>query len=1326
LKSFVQQLSPQGEFFKGTPGPRISADPTISRHPALFLRRRDLKYGQAIDGILESLEEKADIPHAFWRFVGVEPEQAQGDGLEESQGSSPWSGLKDVIFTKPWNAEQLDIVKRLRRQSTVLVQGPPGTGKTHTIANLIGYLLANGQSVLVTAHTSKALKILRDKVVPELRPLCVSVLEDEAESKRQLEASVEVIVEHLSSDTTEGLELKAQKIEASRREILGHLSQAWQQLKEARSLEYRELVLLGLSYKPCEAAKMIQAGKGKHDWIPDALPPNTPCPLDFSEVCELYRLSATLTLKDEDEIQQAQAFLTNTDSGLQAFLKSDPFGLLASRVTEARLWASEPIDPQLLESFLEKLDRERVWLKDLQQGEPWRLRAIEAGLGGGSQMSDWKKLLEAIEEVYRTASSTEGGGLFSSFSVLLKKRRLERARMELARLWDELMAHSGLPSSAEILSRGVRLEEAVRPYGRLVRDSIEWFTQKWKPIQNELVVGGFSWEACFEKQPPKLVPFAGFERLCGAIEEARQELQAKCVALKRAQNCFHDLLQKKFQLERKKALFSRLEGVAPKWALMIRERQGIHANQNPPGDPKEAWLYGQLKAALDKRNQVSLDKLQEEIESLQAKLRNANTELAGARAWAARIKNTSLPQRQALVGWLDTVRRIGKGTGKRAPGLRKEAKKKMEECRQAVPVWIMPTSRVIETFNPKKTRFDVVIIDEASQCDLLGLCALFMADRAIIVGDDKQVSPLAIGSDVQSGERLISEHLGGIPNKDLYDGRNSVYNLARQSFGASISLLEHFRCVQDIISFSNMLCYGGKIKPLRDASEVKTVPFVVSYRLEGAFKEDKVNPKEAQAVASLLMAAIEQAEYQDATFGVISLMGDEQALEIDRLLRRYLSPETYRARRILCGNAAQFQGDERTVMFLSMVDAPQEGPLPLKTQDRDTQRFNVAASRACDQMWVVYSLDPKLDLKPGDLRRQLIEHALDPKAVQRASGVIEKRAESEFEKEVAQRLLAKGYNVHPQWEVGAYRIDLVVINKDGKKVAIECDGDRYHPLDMLDEDMARQAILERTGWRFLRIRGSVFYQDPDTTIDGVGEGLQRLGIMPFESLESPIVQESSRYDELKERIVLRAAKIRAEWDRDIDLTAPKPSMPSLKDKESPTMAEPAWQRIKEQKRSNQGLEEAGSRLVHPYTKKEEFIRSSEETPDPQAPSRLRLIKSRAENLAKKQADPLIETLESLYGLDWKCPTCHREGRIFIGRHGPFLSCGDSSCKQTVSLPIGILQKALETLNVQCPTCRAPMRAAFSKNGPFVGCTRYPACKTPMSWKDVRFSLKKQA
>jgi very-short-patch-repair endonuclease len=43
-----------------------------------------------------------------------------------------------------------------------------------------------------------------------------------------------------------------------------------------------------------------------------------------------------------------------------------------------------------------------------------------------------------------------------------------------------------------------------------------------------------------------------------------------------------------------------------------------------------------------------------------------------------------------------------------------------------------------------------------------------------------------------------------------------------------------------------------------------------------------------------------------------------------------------------------------------------------------------------------------------------------------------------------------------------------------KKVAIECDGEKYHALDKLAEEMARQAVLERLGWRFIRIRGSQY------------------------------------------------------------------------------------------------------------------------------------------------------------------------------------------------------------------------------------------------------------
>jgi very-short-patch-repair endonuclease len=211
------------------------------------------------------------------------------------------------------------------------------------------------------------------------------------------------------------------------------------------------------------------------------------------------------------------------------------------------------------------------------------------------------------------------------------------------------------------------------------------------------------------------------------------------------------------------------------------------------------------------------------------------------------------------------------------------------------------------------------------------------------------------------------------------------------------------------------------------------------------------------------------------------------------LLRQRLPVAEFEQRHIVCGNAAHFQGDERDVMFLSMVDVPEDGPLPLRQDDRFKQRYNVAASRARDQMWVVYSLDPRLHLKPGDLRRELVEHAEDPSAKVRALQQAERRVESEFERQVLRHLVQLNYRVRPQWQVGHYRIDLVVEGA-GKRLAIECDGDRWHPPDKLGEDLERQAILERLGWTLVRVRGTEFFRDPNRSLDAVFEMLQRLGI----------------------------------------------------------------------------------------------------------------------------------------------------------------------------------------------------------------------------------------
>ena len=113
-------------------------------------------------------------------------------------------------------------------------------------------------------------------------------------------------------------------------------------------------------------------------------------------------------------------------------------------------------------------------------------------------------------------------------------------------------------------------------------------------------------------------------------------------------------------------------------------------------------------------------------------------------------------------------------------------------------------------------------------------------------------------------------------------------------------------------------------------------------------------------------------------FGPVSLLGKEQAIETQRLMREISPAHQLAAAKFLCGTAAQFQEHERDVVLISMVDSPKDGLDRMRQEDLCRQRFNVAVSRAKDQLWVVHSLDPRRHLRPGDLRRRLIERVESP------------------------------------------------------------------------------------------------------------------------------------------------------------------------------------------------------------------------------------------------------------------------------------------------------------------------------------------------------------
>lgn len=216
----------------------------------------------------------------------------------------------------------------------------------------------------------------------------------------------------------------------------------------------------------------------------------------------------------------------------------------------------------------------------------------------------------------------------------------------------------------------------------------------------------------------------------------------------------------------------------------------------------------------------------------------------------------------------------------------------------------------------------------------------------------------------------------------------------------------------------------------------------------------------------------------------------------------------------------------------------------MRAADHDNfkQRYNVAASRARDQLWVVHSVDPTTDLKAGDLRRLLLEHCLDPNPSARREREQALAAESPFEKEVLRRLVGRGYRVTPQWQVGAFRIDLVVEGRD-QRLAVECDGDRFHPIEKLPEDMARQAILERLGWSFVRLRGSAFFRDPEAAMAPLFRRMEALGITPDDGADSHPRDEAAG---VREALLAEAAALRAVWREAIDAGAELPSAPARK------------------------------------------------------------------------------------------------------------------------------------------------------------------------------------
>jgi very-short-patch-repair endonuclease/nucleoside-triphosphatase THEP1 len=1167
--------------------------PVIYSNPVLYLRKKTLGYSEFISNIIQILEAQPDmqLPDFFRNLMGDYQDVIERPEVEN------WnqSGIdQNVLLTLPANNEQLRILKKLEHYPAVLVQGPPGTGKTHTIANLIGHLLSEGKTVLVTSHTEKALSVLKNKVITELQNLCISLLSSSSQ-RAEMENALNDINDKRSTFDELGSKKKIAQLESLREKLIEDYRSHFQELKQIRSNEYKDLVYDNSTVRPIDAAKFIGSGIGLFDYIPgNSTDDRISMPFSTIDLQKLYESNGLISAEEEtnlikpwpsiDELWDINLFeekvirLSNlekmteksTDTNPKIIEKIELIKSLYSKFEDLGVVAQEldndietiishVLMSETYRSNWNEIFKDTVSLQSSQNefneliatndldipdslANAHGLMVVEQIISAGTEKpvgffsaGTWKEFKKNVKLNSRIPERlAEFKTIHKILQFKLNHLKISnkvKIQIEELEINTSVMGQSftNLANFIEKVQRNLewidskfihakeQMSELTEIIGRLEFNDVKGYISKSKQILNKLILEFdlnrernefykyLSYMQTFQKDNSEM------SQICRAIE------QKNLIHYRDVYSAIKQLLNKHQILISRNNLIKQIKSYAPEWADAITKRVGIHAEIKPPENIQDAWKWMQLNSQIKRLDGMDANSIQAKITMTQKEILRNSRELALEKAWSSKISKITAEQNAAITGWKQTLKSIGKGTGKRVAQLRAHAKRLMAQCQTAIPVWIMPLNQVANNFDPRVNQFDVVIIDEASQADMLALPAMYLGKKIIVVGDDQQVSPDAVGQKMDDMDALIRQYLTNIPNGHLFNEKQSIYDLAANGNFSPIVLREHFRCLPEIIEFSNQLSYSGRIKPLRDSSNVVVTPPLVEYRVIGGERGDKkINKEEALHITSLIQAMIKHPKYKNQTIGVISMLGNEQASYIDQLLQNTLEPEAYKNRKILCGTSPQFQGDERDIIFLSLVDSPNESGGPLRIVDPEgnnnmyRKRYNVAASRAKNQLWVVHSLNPDIDLKPNDLRLNLISHARNFSKTDLVVG----QAESPFEKEILEALIQRGYTVIPQWKVGAYRIDMVV-QSGTNKIAIECDGERYHTEENLVDDMNRQAILERLGWRFIRIRGSKYYADKQSTISQLFTQLEDNDIKPSNSDDESTSKNELILDEIK-------------------------------------------------------------------------------------------------------------------------------------------------------------------------------------------------------------------
>jgi very-short-patch-repair endonuclease/DNA polymerase III delta prime subunit len=718
---------------------------------------------------------------------------------------------------------------------------------------------------------------------------------------------------------------------------------------------------------------------------------------------------------------------------------------------------------------------------------------------------------------------------------------------------------------------GVEAEDEVAPVSLELNAMIDWLDTRGPSIQSQLKGLGVKLDRISDGQALREAHSAVKARLAASkvarldkdhsllLEELRERMQTSTApdlwqildgALEQGDwNGWDETLSEinrlstiQSQSREINALLDRLAEEAPHWAEHLKSSGNLPAKNED--EIKLAWVWRKVETWFRSTEvKENPSELEVELQRLERVQQSLVSQLAAARAWLEVAGRIDGPTQRDLAAYKAVSARLGKGYSKFKSTYQRQLNEALAGCRHVIPAWVMPVERVLTDFVCEaEPIFDVLIIDEASQLPMTRLPILALARKVVVVGDDKQISPSLPGVEIQPSLDALRNRLGTIPNAGAtFFVAASVYDVAMQRFPRKVQLREHFRCLTPIIEFSNSRYYDERLVPLRDRMPTLHWKPLNSILVEDGYRDgDDCNRPEAERIAELISELIRKPEYASRSFGVITLLGRNQSKLLHDLIFEAIGPAKMALHSVRIGDAATFQGDERDVILISTVVSDSGGrAIGAMTQKLHQQMVNVAASRARDQLWIIHSV-PADAFPNGDERAALVRHCSARLGAGDAYEELVKKTDSrsQFERDFLRHLVGRGYRtIRPQHQVGSYFIDFV-IDGPSSRLAVECDGDKYHPPEKWEADRARQSVLERAGWVFVRIRGSSFYRDPARALEPLWEKLEELQIPAYDwTAESPQTPDLSQNvpdlaEVVSERSVGEKAKFKAKEPRE--------------------------------------------------------------------------------------------------------------------------------------------------------------------------------------------------